>query len=67
VQVNEEIRFDSMDERTAGHLFGLGRVAYPIERISEPAHEAVVLGRANRGIRDCLAEEFRRGPGRLTD
>ena len=63
----DEIGLDGMRQRAVGHLLGLGRVADPVEGVGEPAHQTVVLGRASRGARDRLAEEFRRHLGRLAD
>ncbi len=65
VQVNEEIGLDGLGQCAVRHLLGLGGIADTVERLGESAHETVMLDRASRGIRDGLAEEFCRGPGRL--
>ena len=67
VQVNDEIGVDDVGQCAAGHLLGLGRVADPVQGVGEPAHQQVMLGRASRGTRDRLAEEFGRDLGRLAD
>ena len=51
----------------AGHLLGLGRVADPVQRIGEPAHQIVMLSRAGRGTRDGLAQQFGGDLGGLPD
>ncbi len=48
VQVDEEVGIDGRGEPALGHPFRLGRVADPVQGLGEPAHQAVVLGRASR-------------------
>jgi hypothetical protein len=67
VQVNEEIRVDDMHQRVVRHLLRPGHIADAVESVSEPAHQSVMLGRASRGARDGLAQEFGRDPGGPAD
>ena len=67
VQVDEQIGLDRMGQRPAGHLFGLRRVADPVEGVREAAHQEVMVRRASGRTRDCPPEEFRRHLGGLAD
>ena len=48
VQVDEEIGVGGGGEPALGDPLGLGRVADPVQRLREPAQQAVVLRRASR-------------------
>ena len=67
VQVNKQIRVGGGGQRAVGNAFRLGGVTHPVQRLGEAADQAVVPGRADRGPRDGLAEEFRGSPGGLAD
>ncbi len=48
LQVDAEIRVGGSGQTAMCDPLGLGRVAYPVQGLGEPAHEAVVPGRASR-------------------
>ncbi len=67
MQVEDQVGLDGVTQRTDGHLLGFGPVADPVQSIRQPRGEAVVLSRAHRTARHCLAEQLDRNLRCLAD
>jgi hypothetical protein len=54
VQVDEDIGLDVTGQCGVRHLLGFGHIPDPVESVSEPSHETVMLCRIGWGARDGL-------------